>query len=197
MTLMQQMRRHSRCSSLAMSTSHTKSLVFLSEQTQHLSPLLYVKSVLLEINQFSMFSRNSRSIDHESIFLYLETGRNLLHIILIMYLRTFFNQLLGKLTRSLIITAHIQPFGKIISYQGTHADTSSTYKINTFHNHFFNLYTSSAILSAELCKASFSTFSDKDFNFFSSDAVRIAISTNVSRASLSATNMAASLFDSA
>ena len=186
---MQEVCCHRRSGGLTMRTCHTESLVRLCQEAQHLCTFLNFKSILTEIDHFLVLSRNGWCIDHQSALLLLEARVNSLHILLVMNLRTLLYQLFRQLTWCLVITTHVIALGQEITNQRAHANATSTYKIHGFHlcrlHHFClflysmaSLYTSSAITSAELCRASIFTFSLNDFSFSSSTTVLSAMSIN-------------------
>ena len=137
--------RHSRSRSLAVCSCHTKPLVRLRQESQHLRTFLYLETMFAEIHQFLVSSRDSWSIHHQCTIFLLETVFYCVNILLIMDFRPFFNQPFCQFAWRLVITAHIIPLCQEITHQCAHTNATSANKINRLyllrlHHFFFFLY---------------------------------------------------------
>ena len=137
-----------------------------------------------------MLFRDSRGIDDKTIILLLADMGNLVNVLLIVYKHAFLLQLSGQVARRLVVASYNKAFFQEVAGDGTHAYTACSYEIDSFdifYIHFAKFITSLAMMSAELGRASFSTFSLSDFSLASSCTVSIASCSKVSGASASFT----------
>ena len=106
MTLMKQMRSHTRSGSFAMSASHTKSFERARQCAKHLSTFLNLKALLTEEGQLCMLRRNGRSKDNERAFLIATRSGNEVYVIFIVNQGTFLAKLFCQFTWCPIIATN-------------------------------------------------------------------------------------------
>ena len=132
MTLVHDVSTHRRGSRLAVGTSNTQSLVLTGQRTQYLCTLLYLETILTEINEFLMVGRDGWCIDDETVLLLTTSMWYLVDILLIVDEHAFFLQLAGQRTGCLVVAGNDQATLDEITGDGTHADATGSYEIYCF-----------------------------------------------------------------
>ena len=106
MALVKQVGSHGRRGGFAMCARHAKSFHRPCERAQHLSSLLKVKSIALEILELGMLSRNSRGINHKTRIGIETFHRYEPYIFLVMNVGTLFFKMSGQWTGCAVVTTH-------------------------------------------------------------------------------------------
>ena len=130
MALMHDMGTHRGSGGFAMRTCYTESFVRLGQRTQHLSTLLYLEAILLEIAQFLMLCGDGWRIDNQTFLCVLTGLWNLIDIFFIVDEHSFLFQLTCQVGWGLVVTSDDKAFVQEVSCDGTHADASCTYEID-------------------------------------------------------------------
>ena len=129
---------HGGGSGLTVGTGHTEAFVGLGQGAQHLGPFLNLKTVLPEIAEFLMGLRNGGGVDDETGLLLLAGMGYLIDILFIMDEHPLFLQPAGQFGRGLVVAGHDEAFLDEVAGDGTHADTTGSYKIDCFY--FFYIH---------------------------------------------------------
>ena len=96
MTLMHDVCAHGRCGCFSMCTGKAKPFVCAGERAEYLCAFLDFKTVLMEVNQFRMGSRNGGSEDNQCRCRLPAFFRNEPDILFIVDIHPFFFQLAGQ-----------------------------------------------------------------------------------------------------
>ena len=192
MALVHDVGTHGRSRSLAVCTCHAQSLVGAGQGTKNLRTLLDGESILAEVNQLLVLSRDGWCIDNQRISGILASLRDEIYILFVVDEHSFFLQLVSEIGRSLVVSGYNQLLAEEVSGDGAHTDAACTYKINCFnildfHYLVANLITSSAMMSAEFFNPNFLMFSQSELSLSSFLTVLMAFWSNSFGASASFT----------
>ena len=143
MALVEHVCRHARSGRLAVCAGHTETLQRARQRAEHLGTLLYVEAMFAEEHQLPVFVRNGRRIDHERRLLLAEGSRDEVRVVHIVDSRTLLAQLLRKLARSPVVTAHGNAAMQEVAGNSTHTNAPDAYEIYSLDVH--------SLVSLSLC----------------------------------------------
>ena len=106
MTLVHDVGTHGRGRRLAMRTGYAKALVSLGQCAKHLSALLNLKTIILEIYEFFVLSRDCWCINNQAFLFLFAKMWNLIDVFFVMDEHTLLFQLAGKVGWCLVVTTH-------------------------------------------------------------------------------------------
>ena len=133
MTLVHDVRTHTRRGGFAVRSRKAKSLEGSGKRTQHLRALLYLEAIFAEVDQLFVVVGDGWSVYHEARLGVFASLRYLVNIFFVVQEHALLLQLLCQLGRCLIVPSHHVTLLDEVTGNGTHANAARPYEIYCFN----------------------------------------------------------------